>query len=184
MRASLALAFFCLLAGCAGKGGLALKPGPGSGDTIDVPAVRNLAGVSLLVPEMYVGDMLGASDPVEIEEVDLKLVTEAALIGALRAREYQVTAAPGAYSLHGAVTRYEALDVRRTGRFRMAVLLILVDNRTGNEVARGEADREFELFSRPPNEIGSLGDQRFIRRKLEGFTEVLAREALRNLGLQ
>ena len=61
MKARLVLCLLLVLSACASSGGLALQPGPDSPDTIDLQPVQNLAGVSLRVPEMYVGDMLGGN---------------------------------------------------------------------------------------------------------------------------
>jgi len=183
-RPNLLLLCLCLLSGCAGPNGLGLRTGTESADTILLEPVANMAGVSLRLPEMYVGDMLGTSDPLEVEEIDLCLVAQAALLGALRANDLRVEATGQTrYALAGAITEYDATDLRRTGRFKMSMLLILHDNNTSREVARGAATREFELFATPPGEQGAMGEQRFIRRKMEGFTEVLAREALKTLGL-
>lgn len=184
MKASLALCLL-LLAACAAPGGMALRPGPDSSDTISLQPVRNLTGVSLRVPEMYVGDMLGGDDPVEVQEVDLALVAQAALMAGLRMdRLAVITQGKPRYVLYPAITLYDALALRTTGKYRMDMTLILVDTRQDREVARGTASREFLLFEKPPEEGGAMGDARFIRRRLEGFTEALARDALNDLNLR
>jgi hypothetical protein len=180
IRAS-ALVAVLLMAACSTTRGLGLKPG--SVDTVAIMPVQNLAGVSLMVPEMYVGDMAGDTDALEIEFIDLGLLAEAALTATLRGGGWQLTdPAEARYHLHAAITEYDATDLRRTARYRMAVVLILVDQK-GREVTRGGAVREFQLFSKPPHDVGALGDERFVRRKLEGFTETLVREAVTKLGL-
>jgi len=156
----------------------------GKADTVHVEKVSNHSGVSLRVPEMYMADMLGASDALEVEHFDLALIARAALMAGLRAHEVRTADTGQNHNLAAAITQYDAVDLRRTGRFRMAMLVMLVDTATGREIARAETSREFELFRKPPGEQGALGDQRFIRRKMEGFTEALAREALRELGLK
>lgn len=181
MKLSPLVLCLCLLAGCAGGPRAVLQ---GSADSVQVEAVSNHAGVSLRVPEMYMADMLGASDALEVEHFDLTLIARAALIAGLRVHDVQTADSGASHTLAAAITQYDAVDLRRTGRFRMALLVILVHRTTGREIARAEAAREFELFSKPPGEQGALGDQRFIRRKMEGFTEALAREALRQLGVR
>lgn len=181
MRLSLIVFGLCLLAGCAGGPRAVLGEDT---DTVRVEPVSNHAGVSLRVPEMYMADMLGASDALEVEHFDLALITRAALIAGLRVQDVRTAETGATHTLAAAITQYDAVDLRRTGRFRMTLLLILVNSATGGEIARAETGREFELFSKPPGEQGALGDQRFIRRKMEGFTEALAREALRELGLR
>lgn len=178
-----ALVAMMLLAACSTTKGPGLNPGPGSADTVAVVPVQNLAGVSLKVPEMYVGDMAGDTEALEIEFIDLGLLAEAALTATLRGGGWQLRD-PGAarYELHAAITEYDATELRRTARYRMGVVLILVDQQ-GHEVSRSGAVREFQLFSKPPHDVGALGDERFVRRKLEGFTETLVREAVIDLGL-
>lgn len=184
MKLSPALLLLALaLSACAGAGPAELNRGSGSTDTISVSTVQNLSGVSVRVPEMYVNDMLGTSDPLDVEMLDLTLVTEAALVAGLRDGQWPVQGAGAKYLLQAAITEYEARDLRRTGRYRMGLLLILVSEETQREVARADVSRDFQLFATPPGEQGALGDQRFVRRKLEGFTEALARDALRELGL-
>jgi len=185
MKARLVLCLLLVLAACASSGGLALQPGPDSPDTIGLQPVQNLAGVSLRVPEMYVGDMLGGDDPLEVQEVDLSLVAQAALLAGLRMQRLAVvTHGQPRFVLYPAITQYDALALRTTGKYRMELTLIMVDTRQDREVARATAAREFLLFEKPPEEGGAMGEARFIRRRLEGFTEALARDALQELGLR
>ncbi|MBX3475875.1 MAG: hypothetical protein KF754_16015 [Planctomycetes bacterium] len=177
------LAIACFAGGCAS--------GPGRANTARelegryfVAPVQNLSGVSLRVTELYVGDMLGTADPLEVEEIDLALVTEAALVAGLTLSGRQVTDSAAPWRVQAAVTTYDAVDLRRTGRYRMALLVVVVDNATQTEIARGEAVQDFQLFLTPPGELGAIGDQRFTRRKYEAFTETLAREALLQAGLR
>lgn len=172
-----------MLGGCATSSTLHLRPGAGSPDTIALQPLQNLAGVSLRVPELYVGDMLGSGAPIEVDLIDLRLVSEAALLGALRGGQYQL-AENARFRLYAAITEYEATTLRKSGRYKMGLLLMLVDVASNTEVARGGAVREFQLFETGPEERGVLGHERFVRRRLEGFTEMLALEALADLGLR
>jgi len=182
MRGLSAATLAVLLSACAGPQGLGLQPGADSPDTIFVAPVRNLSGVPLRVPEMYVGDMLGGSDLPDIGMIDLDLVAEAALRGTLRAGDFRLTEPAARFQVHAAITEYDTSALRATGRYRMGIVLLLI-GKAGLEVARGGAVREFQLFSRPPQEVGALGDERFVRTRIEGFTEALARDALADLGL-
>ena len=184
MRPSLAVLLFCLVAGCATGPEHKTAGVLGPADVIRVETVSNLSGVSVQVPEMYVGDMLGTSDGLDVENMDLRLLTQAALVTALRVRQYRVSDSGATRVLAAAITQWHALDLRRTGRVRMALAVMLVDARSNAELARGQAEREFELFRQPPAEQGTLGDQRFIRRRMEGFVESLAADALRDLGVR
>jgi hypothetical protein len=177
------LAAVLLLGACASSGGLGLRAGPESADTIVVLPVKNLSGVSLKVPEMYVADMAGSVGELNVKSIDLGLLAEAALKAALRAEGLRVVESSPRYEMHAAITEYDASELRRTARYRMGVVVMLVDTK-GAEVARGGAVQEFQLFSKPPAETGALGDERFVRRKLEGFTELLVREAVAGMKLR
>jgi hypothetical protein len=64
----------------------------------------------------------------------------------------------------------------------MAMTVIVVNVETQAEIARGEADREFQLMDMAPDEAGALGEQRFIEGRMQIFVESLAREAVDNCG--
>lgn len=182
--AGCALLVLLTFAGCAGPVHR-LERGLDSRDTVEVAAVRNLAGVSLKVPEIYLGDAVGRAGDVRVDAMDLKLLAEAALysrlddLGCRVALKGDGAFPEGAkYELHGAVTRFDMAGLRATGRFRMAMAVMLIDVRTQAEVARGVAEEEFQLLDMAPDEVGAIGEQRFIETRMQIFIESLARSAL------
>ncbi len=178
-----------LLAGCSSPRPQ-LERGLLSPDTVEVMPVKNLAGVTLKVPEIYLGDSVGETGELKVEEIDLKLLAEAAIYSRLDALRYRVAledenAFPGGakYEVHGAITYFDMSGLRATGRFRMAMTVILVDTNTQTEVARGTADEEFQLMDMAPDEIGAIGEQRFIENRMQIFIESLARDAVDAAGM-
>lgn len=179
-----------LLAGCVAPSRVA-EPGLLSPDTIEVVPVKNLAGVSLKVPEIYLGDDLRKAMELDVEDIDLKLLCEAAIYARLDELGYRAALAgngafpSGArYEVHTAVTEFDMTELRATGRFRMAIVVIVIETGAQAEVARGASSREFQLLDMAPDEVGAIGEQRFVERRLQLFTETLAREAVNAAGFQ
>lgn len=177
-----------VLSGCAATG-TRLDRGLDSSDTIEVVPVKNLAGVSLKVPEIYLGDAVGRAGDLRVRAMDIKLLAEAALYSRLDAMGRRVAlkgdgAFPegASHELHGAVTHFDMTELRATGRFRMAMAVMLIDVGTQTEVARGVAEEEFQLLDMAPDEVGAIGEERFIEARMQIFIESLARSALDDSG--
>ena len=157
-----------------------------SPDTVVVMPVKNLSGVSLKVPEIYLGDAGGDSGDFPIDDIDVTLLAEAAVLARLEELGYRVDLQQNAgrfregakYEVHAAITRFDMTEVRETGRFRMAMTVMLVDAAGQVEIAQGQAEGEYQLMDVAPDEAGALGEQRFIEGRLQIFTEGLAREAV------
>jgi hypothetical protein len=184
MRCSALFILLLLLAACGGPPRVA-ESGLMSPDTIEVVPVKNLAGVTLQVPEIYLGDDVSKAAKLEIENIDLKLLAEAAIYARLDELGYRVALADkqafpngATYEVHGAITEFDMTEVRSTGRFHMAMVVMVIETETRTEVARGSAEREFQLLDMAPDEVGAIGEQRFVERRLQIFTESLAREAV------
>ena len=188
MRFSLLL-LLLILAGCATTGSR-LPADVTHDDPMVVMPVRNLAGVPLKVPSIYFGDAVGKGADLEIEDVDLALLAEAAVYTHLDSLGYRVELQQNAgklataprYEIHTAITELDMTEVRQTGKFRMAMVVMLVDAPGQFEVARGGAREEFQLLDVAPDEAGALGTRRFIEGRLQSFTEALAREAVDSAG--
>ena len=189
MRFSLLLPLLLLLAGCATNGSRVPDEVTPEVPMVIMP-VRNLAGVPLKIPAIYFGDAVGKGAGLEIDDVDLALLAEAAVYTHLDLLGYRVelqqnAASLGAeprYEIHAAITELDMTEVRQTGKFRMAMVVMLVDAAGQFEVARGGAEQEFQLLDVAPDEAGALGTQRFIEGRLQSFTEGLVREAVDSAG--
>jgi hypothetical protein len=174
-----------LLAAC-GTSRPLLERGAFSPDTMVVKPVQNLSGVSLKVPEIYLGDAGGDSGDFPIEDIDVTLLAEAAVLARLDELGYRADLAQNAgrfhegvkYEVHAAITLFDMTELRETGRFRMAMTVMLVDAKGQFEIARGDASGEYQLMDMAPDEAGALGEQRFIEGRLQIYTESLAREAV------
>jgi hypothetical protein len=174
-----------LIAAC-GTPRPALQQGAFSPDTIAVMPVRNLSGVTLKVPEIYLGDSAGEVGAIPMDDVDIALLAEAAVLARLDELGYRVNLEANAgrfregvkYEVHSAITEFDMTELRETGRFRMAMTVMLVDAAAQVEVARGYAAGEYQLMDLAPDEAGALGEQRFVEDRLQIFTESLAREAV------
>jgi len=157
-----------------------------SPDRLLVKPVKNLSGVNLKVKELYLGDAVGKASELRVDDIDVALLAEAAVFSRLDELGYRVFMEPAKddcrYEVHGAITAFDMTEVRQTGRFSMAMTVIVVNVETQAEIARGEADREFQLMDMAPDEAGALGEQRFIEGRMQIFVESLAREAVDNAG--
>lgn len=167
-----------LLAACA-----AAPPAPPveAGAVIRVVPVRNLSGVPLDVPEIWLGDAGEKAAGMEFDTIDLRLLAEAGL----RARLDQLGHGhedAARHELHAAISRFELTELRRTGRIRLGLSLLLVDTTSAQVVGQAEVLEYCQLMDRPPAETGIVGEQRFVRRRLEIFMEGLTRQALFELG--
>jgi hypothetical protein len=172
------LALPLLLAAC---GGPSRAPALPEGSRVAVMPVRNLAGVPLKVPELYLGDAGGSLD-IPLGVVDIPLAVEAAMLARVRMRGYE--AADGAeYELHGAVTEFDALSLRSKGRVRLGVAVMVVDRDSQQVVREGHAEQDYQLLPEAPDRVGLLGEQRFIRDRLEAFIESLTSMALHRAGI-
>lgn len=177
-RLSLLLVLFCM-AGCAGAP-TATSPIPDRA-AIQVLPVRNLAGVPVSIPELWLGDAGEEAAELKVDPVDMRLLVEAALIAGMQDSGHQVSTEAG-YRLHAAVTRFELLGLRTTGRVILGVAVIAVDA-AGNEITQGSAELEYQLMRVAPDQAGTLGDERFLRARLESLAEAATRAALLDAGL-
>ncbi|MCA8936572.1 MAG: hypothetical protein KDB68_10225 [Planctomycetes bacterium] len=183
------VAALLVLAGCATTGGKAAGVMQLEDSAVVMP-VRNLAGVPLKVPAVYFGDAVGKGAELDVGEIDLRLLAEAAVYAHLSELGYDVAfdqnaeslKTPPKYEIHAAITQLDMTHVRRTGRFTMGMTVMLVDAPGQFEVARGSAEREFQLLDIAPDEAGAIGEERFIETRLQTFTEGLAREAIDSAG--
>lgn len=183
-RVSLLL-FFALVAGCV-AGRAPLQRGELSPDTMVVRPAQNLTGRPLKVPELYIGDAVGKAADISVESVDLALLAEAAVYARLSELGYRVELAQNVgrlgavprYEVHTAITEFDMSETRSTGRYRMGILVMLVDARQQREVARSVVTQEFQLLDEAPDEVGALGTGRFIEQRLQIFTEGLVRAAV------
>ena len=178
-----------LFTACASKQ-LEVEAGIFSADTMVVKPVKNLSGVTLKVPEIYLGDAGGEVAGLDVDDVDIALLAEAAVYARLDELGYRVdldgeesrfNSGPR-YEVHSAITLFDMTELRQTGNIRMAMAVVLVDAKTQVEVGRGTSDREFQLLDMAPDEAGALGEQRFIEARLQIFTESLARDAVDDAG--
>ncbi len=177
-RLSLLLVLLCL-AGCA-TAPTTTSPIPDRA-VVQVLPVRNLAGVPVSIPELWLGDAGDAAADLKVDPVDMRLLIEAALIAGMQDSGHQVSNEAG-FRLHAAVTRFELLELRATGRVILGVAVIAVDA-AGNELAQGKAELEYQLMRVAPDNAGTLGDERFLRARLEGLAEAATRAALLDAGL-
>lgn len=152
------------------------------GEAVHVLPIKNLSGVTLRVPELWLSDAGDAAAELEVEQIDLRLLAEAGLRARLMQRGYTAEAA-ARHELHGAISCFDMSELRRTGRITLGLTLMLVDNRTNAVLADAEVEQDFQLLETPPAQAGVLGEQRFIRRKLESFSESLAAMALTGIGM-
>ncbi|MHC4839399.1 MAG: hypothetical protein ACYTDT_00355 [Planctomycetota bacterium] len=150
---------------------------------IKVPPVKNLSGVTLHVPEFYIGDAVGSASNVEQDKLDLALLTRAALIAGLRQHGHTAEMTSGDFEAHAAITMFNSKSLRSEGWFEMGVTVIFVDA-DGAEIARGEAESKYQLFTEGPDELGTLGDQRFVAARIKAFTETLTTQALSYAGVE
>jgi hypothetical protein len=173
-----ALLLALLLGACASAPVSPLPPG----EAVHVLPVKNLSGVTLRVPELWLADAGEAAAGLEVEQIDLRLLAEAGLRSRLLQRGY-VAEAGATHELHGAISRFDMSGLRRTGRITIGLTVMLVDAGTANVLASAEVEQDCQLLDTPPAEAGILGEQRFIRRKLESFSEGIAAVALQELGM-
>jgi hypothetical protein len=174
-----------LLAAC-GTPRAPLQRGAFSPDTIVVMPVQNLSGVTLKVPEIYLGDSADTTGVLPIDDIDIALLAEAAVLARLDELGYRVNLETNAnrfregakYEVHSAITQFDMTELRATGRFRMSMTVMLIDAAGQVEIARGYAAGEYQLMDMAPDETGALGEQRFVEDRLQIFTESLAREAV------
>lgn len=171
-------ALLALFGACASAPVSPLQPG----EAIHVLPVKNLSGVTLRVPELWLADAGEAAASLEVEQIDLRLLAEAGLRSRLRQRGYLAEAGVK-HELHAAISRFDMSSLRRTGRITIGLTVMLVDSGTATVLARAEVEQDCQLLDTPPAEAGVLGEQRFIRRKLESFSEGIAAVALHQLGM-
>ncbi len=156
------------------------QPPVPSGTSIAVLPVKNLSGVTLRVPEIWLGDAGEKVAGMNFEMIDLRLLAEAGL----RARlSQQHPIEPGRHELHAAISRFEMNELRRTGHITLGLAVMLIDTQTHEVLAQSNAEQDCQLMDRPPAETGIVGEQRFIRKRLELFMEDLASKALLEIGL-
>lgn len=179
MRRACLLVMLCgLVGGCALSRPVTPVP---KGAPVAVLPVKNLSGVTLNVPELYMGDAGEKAAGLEIEKIDLRLLAEAGLAARLGATGHEPTG--GGYEVHAGVSKFDMTELRRTGRIKLGLALMVVDGKTQTVIAESEAEQEYQLLDKPPAETGIIGEQRFVRQRLEMFMEALAREALILAGL-
>ncbi|MBX3459945.1 MAG: hypothetical protein KF696_08260 [Planctomycetes bacterium] len=177
VRAALGGLAVLLLTACASSGHEPVLP---AGVPARVLPVKNLAGVTLNVPELYMGDAGEKAAGLEIELIDLRLLAEAGLRAHLRNSGRD--ADTGRHELHGAISVFEMTELRRTGRIRLGLAAVLVDSETQKVLAQTEVVQDCQLLDQPPAETGIIGEQRFIRRRLEVFMQGLTTQAMLELG--
>ncbi|MBK8207274.1 MAG: hypothetical protein IPK87_10885 [Planctomycetes bacterium] len=176
---------YCLLlllavlsAGCAVSRPVSPVP---QGAPVTVLPVKNLSGVTLNVPELYMGDAGEKAAGLEVDKIDLRLLAEAGLAARLGATGHEPTG--GEYEIHAGVSIFDMTELRRTGRIKLGLALVVVNGKTQTVIAEAEAEQDCQLLDKPPAETGIIGEQRFVRQRLEMFMEALAREALILAGL-
>lgn len=174
-----ALLLVCLaLAACSAQ----QHPSPvPAASPVRVLPVKNLSGVTLRVPELWLGDAGDRAAELDVELIDLRLLAEAGI----RARLALIGRETGAsrFELHAAISRFDMDELRTSGRITLGLAVVLVDAEQRRVLAESEIVQDFQLMDRGPAETGMLGEQRFIRRRLELFSEELAKAALQELGL-
>jgi hypothetical protein len=188
MRFSLLIVALTLTA-CASQR-LKVERGLFSPDTMVVKPVKNLSGVRLKVPEIYMGDAGSKAAGLDVGNVDLAKLAEAGIYSHLDDMGYRAELESGEsrfthgpkYEVHSAITLFDMTQLRETGEIRMAMTVMLVDSKSQTEIGRGSADRTFRLLDMAPDEAGALGEERFIRARLEIFAESLASEAVDDAG--
>ncbi len=151
--------------------------------TIEITPVKNLSGVTLQVPEFYIGDAVGSASSVEQDYLDLSLLTQAALISGLRQRGYQAGTENSEYNIHAAITEFNSKSLRTEGWLTLGLTVLLIDS-SGQEISRGEAVLRYQLFTEGPDQLGVLGEQRFVAKRIKAFTETLTNQALQDAGLR
>jgi hypothetical protein len=151
------------------------------GASVAVLPVKNLSGVTLRVPEIWLGDAGEKVAGMNFEMIDLRLLAEAGLRARLGQLEHPTDA--GRHELHAAISRFEMNELRRTGRITLGLTVMLIDTQTQEVLAESTSEQQCQLMDRPPAETGIIGEQRFIRKRLELFMEGLARAALLEVGL-
>lgn len=156
-------------------------PALAAGKPVRVLPVKNLAGVTLTVPELYLGDAGEKAAGLEVEPIDLRLLAEAGLRAHLE--NTGRGADEGRHELHAAISHFEMSEVRRTGRISLGLTVMLVDAGAQSVLYQVEVTQDCQLFDQPPAETGVIGEQRFIRRRLEVFMQGLTTHALTELGL-
>ncbi|MCC7509021.1 MAG: hypothetical protein IT464_06570 [Planctomycetes bacterium] len=164
--------------GCAVSGPVSPVP---QGAPVTVLPVKNLSGVTLNVPELYMGDAGEKAAGLEVDKIDLRLLAEAGLAARLGATGHDPGG--GEYEIHAGVSVFDMTELRRTGRIKLGLALVVVDSKTQTVIAESEAEQDCQLLDKPPSETGIIGEQRFLRQRLEMFMEALAREALILAGL-
>jgi hypothetical protein len=169
----------CVLGGCVSGGQRANMLEPGQ--QISIKPVRNLAGVPIKIPELYLGDGAATTD-LEFDSIDIALNVEAALLAWTRASGHTSTD-PGDFELHAAVTRFDITTLRSTGTVSLGVAVMLVDTQGQNVLAEGVAEQDYQLMDQAPDDAGLLGEQRFIRTRLEAFIEAITLLALQRARL-
>jgi hypothetical protein len=172
-------ALACLLASCVGGPSRSALP---QGEAVSVVPVKNLSGVTLRVPELWLGDAGDQAASLNVELIDLRLLAEAGLRAGLQASGHGVHDS-ARHELHAAITRFDMSQLRSTGRVSIGLAVMLVDSRDSVVLAESEIVRDCQLLDRPPQQTGVVGEQRFIRRRLEMFCESLAREVLLDAGM-
>lgn len=169
------ITFAALLTSCTtAQTSSALIPG---GSAIQVVSVKNLSGITLQVPELYVGDAVGSAASLKQDILDLTLLAQAALISGLRKRQFKAGTDTAGYKVHAAVTEFDSNSLRSEGWLRLGITVLMI-NQQGHEIARGSAAEDFQLFSEGPDKLGALGQQRFIAKRLKAFVESLTNTAL------
>lgn len=183
------LTFALALSACQSGPPAFRRGGGGDADSITVHEVKNLSGVSLRIPAIYFGDALGAGKNLKVENLDLRLLCRAGLLGHLKQRRYRAylsddpAAAAPKYQLHAAVTRFNLDALRATGRITLGMHMMLVSAATHEVVLESEWSQDFQLLDSAPDAVGALGDQRFIEERLKAFAEHLAASLLNKAGL-
>ncbi|MEE9311436.1 MAG: hypothetical protein V3V10_03380 [Planctomycetota bacterium] len=135
------------------------------------------------MPEFYIGDAVGSASSVEQDYLDLSLLTQAALISGLRQRGYQAGTENSEYNIHAAITEFNSKSLRTEGWLTLGLTVLLIDS-SGQEISRGEAVLRYQLFTEGPDQLGVLGEQRFVAKRIKAFTETLTNQALQDAGLR
>lgn len=178
MRQAAGVALLLLLTACAMTPRQASLP---ANVPVRVLPVKNLAGVTLTVPELYLGDAGEKAAGIEVEPIDLRLLAEAGLRAHLEQSGRGADASR--HELHAAISSFDMSGVRRTGRIRLGLTVMLVDADAQSVLQQVEVTQDCQLFDQPPAETGVIGEQRFIRKRLEVFMQGLTTQALLELGI-
>lgn len=177
-----------LVAACSsGPASGPIRRGATSPDSVSVVPVKNLSGVSVVMPEVYFGDNSRLGAELDIDDVDMRLLVEAALLGQLRRLGYNADSAIHAdnprFEAHVAIRRFDMDRLRREGRITIALSLFVIRTEDQAEITQSDTEDTFQLLDQAPDEAGVLGEQRFIRERLELFSEFLAESLLAEAGL-